>query len=150
MEAEKIELKCEETNVLTRWPCTICGGYTEKHGVLVEGKAPDGSGTIRCCEFCLRVGEIDARLRKHAERLEAEAAFVRSLMGRLNIPSYDQWVDANEQSEIRDIEDRCGCTNAEAKIEAAQYVASLRAWDPRKPVMLSYPHPDPHPEDLPF
>ena len=32
-----IEIKLTETNVFTRWPCTICGGCTEKVAILAEG-----------------------------------------------------------------------------------------------------------------
>jgi hypothetical protein len=31
---ERITIELVETNVFTRWPCTVCGGHTEKVSVL--------------------------------------------------------------------------------------------------------------------
>jgi hypothetical protein len=74
-----IELKLEETNFLTRWPCTVCGGCTEKDPILVEG------------DNCLKEGNIDRRLSERADRLEAAAKEVRSLIGQLKVPTYSEW-----------------------------------------------------------
>jgi hypothetical protein len=43
--AGPIKVELVWTNVVTRWPCTICGGSTEKVSVLAEGP-----GGIRVCE----------------------------------------------------------------------------------------------------
>ena len=37
-----IEMKLTRTYFLTRWPCHICGGYTEKDAVLCEGDLRGG------------------------------------------------------------------------------------------------------------
>jgi hypothetical protein len=112
-----IEVKLVPTNFHTRWPCTICGGCTEKVSVLAEGLVahdaalpdaypvnpiarilchhrPNGR-TIRVCESCLEAGNIDQRLAEHARLLEAEARDMRALIGRLRVPSYEQWQSAN-------------------------------------------------------
>ena len=36
MNEEKIVFELVETNFLTRWPCNICGGCTEKDPILCE------------------------------------------------------------------------------------------------------------------
>ena len=46
---------------------------------------------IRVCETCLAAGNIDDRLAEHACELEAEAAALRKLIGRLRVPTYAQW-----------------------------------------------------------
>ena len=85
----KITVKLVETNFLTRWPCHVCGSCTEKVAILAE--AENG---LRVCESCLRAGDIDARLERHAAALEAEAAEVRKLIGRLVVPTYAEWQGA--------------------------------------------------------
>jgi hypothetical protein len=97
-----ITIRLVETNVLTRWPCTVCGGCTEKVSVLCESNPP----RIRVCEQCLKQeetnkGHIDSALRKHAIGLEQEAARVRSLIGRLNVPSYAEWSEAHHLTDLR-------------------------------------------------
>ena len=49
-------------------------------------------GTVRVCEHCLKENAIDARLALHAQRLEAQAQEVRSLIGRLKLPTYEEWL----------------------------------------------------------
>src|SRR5258708_6381180 len=72
----KIEVKLVRTNFYTRWPCTVCGGCTEKVGVLAEGPS------VRVCERCLQSGDIDGHLARNAAELEHEAARVRGLDGQ--------------------------------------------------------------------
>jgi hypothetical protein len=74
------------------WPCTACGGHTGGVNVLNESE----DGTVRVCEHCLKENAIDARLALHAQRLEAQAQEVRSLIGRLKVPTYEEWL-AEEQ-----------------------------------------------------
>jgi hypothetical protein len=104
-----IEIKLVRSSFLTRWPCTVCGDCTEKVSVLAEAPMPDAglpSGwpmnpaarvmsarrqAIRVCETCLEAGNIDERLAGYADRLEASAHALRSLIGRLRVPTYAQW-----------------------------------------------------------
>jgi hypothetical protein len=74
------------------WPCTVCGGHTGGVNVLTESL----DGTVRLCEHCLKDGKVDERLAMHAQRLDEEAQKTRSLIGRLKVPSYEEWL-AEEQ-----------------------------------------------------
>jgi hypothetical protein len=89
-----IEIKLVPTNVYTRWPCHVCGGCTEKVGVLAESE--DGT---RVCERCLKAGNVDERLEAFAQALENEARLTRGLIGRLKVPTYQQWRDACDAEE---------------------------------------------------
>lgn len=89
MPNEVIEIKLVNT-WYTNHPCTVCGGYTEKHGIVAK---TDG---ITVCEECLKIGNIDERLEIHAQRLEAGALFLRNRVGRLRVPTLEQWQAANE------------------------------------------------------
>ena len=85
-----------ETNVLTRWPCHVCGGRTEKEPILCE--ADDG---FRVCENCLRDGDLDARLTSHADALINRANELRARVGRIKAPTYAEWLAAVEESSQR-------------------------------------------------
>src|SRR5262245_48950523 len=80
-----IEIRLVESSFLTRWPCSVCGGTTEKVEVLAEGP-----GGLRVCEGCLKCGDIDKELEQYAQRLAQEAAATRALIGRLKVPTYAQ------------------------------------------------------------
>jgi hypothetical protein len=103
---DKIDIQLVETNVYTRWPCTVCGGCTEKVSVLAEERGvPKGSG-IRVCETCLKAGNIDDRLEQHAKDREQQArdcvafaAELRGLKGRLVVPTYEAWQEAVRKHE---------------------------------------------------
>lgn len=88
---KKIELKFERTDVFTRWPCTVCGGCTEKVEILVEAKDTINGGDLRVCEQCLKRGDIDGELGRHADRAEAYAQELRRLIGHLKVPTYAEW-----------------------------------------------------------
>ena len=57
--------------------------------VLAEGK--DGKRAVRVCEQCLEAAEIDKRLAATAAAHERHAAYLRSLVGRLRVPTYAAW-----------------------------------------------------------
>ena len=100
-----IEVELVEANFWTRWPCTVCGGCTEKVPILAEGRQDLSSGdinvgeyrTIRVCENCLQFGEIDEKLELHALHYEAEAALLREIIGRLQVPTFAEWQARCEQ-----------------------------------------------------
>jgi hypothetical protein len=92
------EIVCElvRTNVYTRWPCTVCGGCTEKVSVLTEAKDTiNGGEDILVCERCLERGDIDGELSRHADRLEEHARVyaqeLRRLIGHLRVPTFERW-----------------------------------------------------------
>ena len=64
-----IIIKFERTNIFTRWPCHVCGGYTDKDAVLCESNGANDD-SIRVCPECLRAGNIDERLEQRAQMYE--------------------------------------------------------------------------------
>ena len=100
---DTIKVSLAPTNFLTRWPCHVCGGRTEKDPVLAEGKqdlGPSNDGTVRdyrtvrVCDQCLKGADglsIDQRLESFAKSLDAEAELTRAMIGRLQVPSYAEW-----------------------------------------------------------
>lgn len=82
-----INVELVDSKFFTRWPCTVCGGCTEKVGVLAEAAEDE----IRVCETCLQWGVIDTELEIHAEKLEERADWLRSLKGRLQVPTFTEW-----------------------------------------------------------
>jgi hypothetical protein len=63
-----ITMELVETNVFSRWHCTVCDGCTNPVSVLAEGR--DGERAIRVCEQCLEDAKIDKRpnLGQHGRR----------------------------------------------------------------------------------
>ena len=98
-----IEVNLVEAFGLRRWPCTVCGGCTEKVPILAEGQQPlsnDGEyRIIRVCENCLQFGEIDEKLEQHTLMLETEARLLREMIGRLQVPTFEEWQARYEQYE---------------------------------------------------
>ena len=90
--SDEIETHFKTVKQHFHWPCSVCGGHTKGVNVLTQSL----DGTVRVCEKCLKEGQIDERLAKHAQRLEEEALKTRSLIGRIKVPSYDEWL-AEEQ-----------------------------------------------------
>jgi hypothetical protein len=80
-----IKIELVKSDFLTRYPCSVCGGYTEKVTVLARGHG------LLVCETCLEAGNIDERIERHAAALEAMATETRALIGRLVVPSYAEW-----------------------------------------------------------
>jgi transcription elongation factor Elf1 len=98
---EEIEIKIVPSPGYFRLGCTVCGGCTEKYPVCAKSADDD----ILVCENCLKAGDIDARLQQHVRDLDAYAAFVDSLIGRLRVPTFKQWEDAIKEVEWPDIEE---------------------------------------------
>ena len=100
-----------KTNILIRHPCHVCGGYSEKVTVLAEGRDSDRNVVVRVCETCLENGNIDVSLERHAAKLEENAKFVRSLKGRLKVPTFLDWkklINDNDDMARREYEERTG------------------------------------------
>jgi len=97
---EKIRFSFVPTNFYTRWPCHVCGGWTEKDGVLCEVTEGPYTG-LRVCAQCLKAGQgkVDERLTAHIERLEEYAAQTRSLIGRLELPTFSAWEAAERAND---------------------------------------------------
>jgi hypothetical protein len=118
---EMIDVKLVETNFLTRWPCTICGGHTEKEPILAEGidTSLPHPHTVRVCERCLEKGRINDELAEHAEATEQYAAYLRGLIGRLRVPTYGAWKTAYEAHEERWVRENTGYRS----------IAEYRKWE---------------------
>ncbi len=117
-----ISIEMVETNFFTRWPCTVCGGCTEKVAILAEGTqrlSDDGEcRKVRVCESCLEGGGglgIDARLDLHARALEGQAALTRGLIGRLKVPAFAEWCKAERDYEVRSVMGHNGISRDEAE-----------------------------------
>ncbi len=98
-----IEIELVQTNFFTRWPCTACGGVTEKDIILCEGESEDM--TVRVCPRCLKSEDIDATLEERACALEEYVSEIRALKGNLSLPTYEQW-----QAETKRVEDEWAST----------------------------------------
>ena len=100
-----IEVELVNKNFSTRRTCTVCGGCTGKGSIVAEGRQDLSSGDfnvgeyriIRVCEYCLRAGEIDARLELGARQLECQAQLLREIIGRLQVPTFAEWQTRCEQ-----------------------------------------------------
>lgn len=71
----------------------------EKNYYLAEGETTSQDGQrylIRVCEKCLAEGNLEARLERHVQALEAYTAVVRELHGRLRVPSRAEWRAAED------------------------------------------------------
>src|SRR5262245_18447763 len=97
-----IQMKLVRSRFLTRWPCHICNGETEKDSILCEAKTPNG--TLRCRPRCLSAGNIDERLTQSAMQLEQQAQLIRDLIGRVRVPTFKQWATAECDGDAAEIE----------------------------------------------
>jgi hypothetical protein len=98
--SDSIPFELVENTVFIRWYCHVCRGCTEKVSVLCE--AADGSG-LRVCESCLECLEddadfIDRQLAESANGFERQAKEIRALIGRLRVPTYQQWLTRVEEA----------------------------------------------------
>ena len=85
-----VEVQLIESNVQTRWTCHVCSGHTDKYTVLAEVQGGEYDG-FRVCDRCIRNRDFDDKLQERAASLEAQAAKLRSLSGRLSVPSFRDW-----------------------------------------------------------
>jgi hypothetical protein len=90
--ADEVLIRFKSVKLHHHWPCTVCGRHTSGVNVLNESE----DGTVRVCEHCLKDNAIDATLALHAQHLETQAQDVRALIGRLKVPTYEEWL-AEEQ-----------------------------------------------------
>src|SRR5262249_4413444 len=65
--------------------CIVCSRVSERPLIAAEGEA-EGEGIV-ICPHCLAEGDIDAKLERHAARLESRSRWLRALIGRLEVPS---------------------------------------------------------------
>ena len=78
----KIKLKATKLpDQITAICCTVCSRVSERPLMAAEGEG------IVICPHCLAEGDIDAKLERHAARLESRSRWLRALIGRLEVPS---------------------------------------------------------------
>ncbi len=104
MEKQKVKFELVESKSLTRHPCHVCGGSTDKVPILAEVKEGQFKG-LRVCEQCMEKRDFDARLLAYAEALEANAALVRSLVGRLEVPTFEEYQARYAEYELKILQD---------------------------------------------
>ena len=128
MATNEIEIKFRQTNFFTRYPCTVCGGCTEKVAILAEEtqqlSGDEESRTVRVCETCIEDCEgeglppgfgIDYRLDLRARQLEAEAVLIRKLIGQLKVPTFAEWCAAEREHEVHAVMEIDGLSRDEAE-----------------------------------
>ena len=82
----KIKLKATKLpDQITAICCIVCSRVSERPLIAAEGEA-EGEGIV-ICPHCLAEGDIDAKLERHAARLESRSRWLRALIGRLEVPS---------------------------------------------------------------
>jgi hypothetical protein len=104
--SEKIRFELVETNIHTRWRCHICGGCMEKGPILCAVKEGPHKG-LRICEGCLRAGrkKVNERLERQIKSLEEEISELKSIAGRLDFPTYNEWQAAYKEHERKFLEE---------------------------------------------
>lgn len=93
-----IKIEFVRTRFLTRYECHVCGGNTDKNLVLCEVTQGPYKG-LRVCETCLREGNIEERIARHAYELEQAAEELWRLSGRLVVPTYAEWLEAERAAD---------------------------------------------------
>jgi len=99
----KVGFEFVRTNYFTRFPCHICGGCTEKVGILCEVKDGPYKGW-RVCEQCLKSGDVEKRLQENIKRTIEELLELSELAGRLVVPTYEQWLEECHADDERYLE----------------------------------------------
>jgi len=89
-------IKIELGNVMGfRQRCTLCGSMTEKCEVQATAHvtADFGPCIIRVCPECIKAGPdmIEWRIRKAIASHESWIAFLQSLIGRVELPTFAEW-----------------------------------------------------------
>lgn len=92
----KVKVELVESCFLTRRKCHVCGGQTEKVPILAEVISGPETG-FRVCETCLEQRDFDAKLNARAQKLEEQAIYLRTLIGKLDVPTYAEYQAAEEK-----------------------------------------------------
>jgi hypothetical protein len=125
--AGPIKIELVWTNVFTRWPCTICGGTTEKEAVLAEGP-----GGIRVCERCLKCRNFAEHLQENARWHDEEAKRLRDLrdmVNRLEIPTFEEWIEEGYRHEAWSAGSSVEEVRAKREEAEREWKAKRARWD---------------------
>ena len=86
-----LEVTFDHRNI--KHSCHACGGIMQQNipyaRCLDKIIGMPEYGELRVCRNCLSSSHIDARIDRHAAQLEKQAATVRNMKGRINVP--DLW-----------------------------------------------------------
>jgi hypothetical protein len=115
-----------------KWTCSLCGGsQADGPWAIVEAEVEDLSVIV--CGDCIewngeQPGCIDDGLEQAAAKAEHQAGLLRSLVGRLRVPTYAQWRAADQAAEKawKDGEKQKREAKAAAEARAAQARADWR------------------------
>lgn len=69
--------------------CTVCAGRAGAGKIVAE--ATVGDNKVVVCEHCLQSNIVDGALEHTVEGLLVEVAWLRSLKGRIVLPSFADW-----------------------------------------------------------
>lgn len=79
--------------------CFVCDRMEDNdQPIIAEGSCL--YGTLKLCTGCLAAGNIDNLLAARANDLMADAQTLRSLIGRLRVPTYVEWKAANDRAHL--------------------------------------------------
>ena len=99
----KIKVEFEDVSIITRWPCVLCGGSTEKHSIVPAFKDKDGEH-CDVCEWCLEAGpeKVAERIAPHITRLENRVEFLRFLsQQKWDMPTLEDFKRAEMEKEAK-------------------------------------------------
>lgn len=71
----------EPTGSYVRFPCIVCGGWTDREDLMAVATAEDGSRLGIVCHECVKSDDIPARLIEYASDLEDQARQRREKAG---------------------------------------------------------------------
>ena len=132
--ARKVKAELMKTSFITRWPCHVCGGHTEKVAILTEVPAGEYGG-LRVCETCIEAQAIDAGLRRRAAELEGQAEAIRNLIGLLEVPTPQEYHAAELQDEIETLRFRCEMNEKEVGESLIYRLANATNPNQRRAIM---------------
>ena len=104
---DKITVTLKGIPINSHLSCDTCADLITDVSTVAEGQTEDGRRVI-ICDRCLlendnSVGGLDGFdtvLRNEIKKLESRAKFLRSLIGRLEVPTYADWFKAEWQREL--------------------------------------------------
>jgi hypothetical protein len=99
LEKQKVKVELVRSCYLTRYPCHVCGGLTGKDSILAEVKEGEFKG-FRVCRQCIAQRDFDRKLLKRAEHLTEVVTTLRSLVGRLEVPTLQEYEARTRDYEV--------------------------------------------------
>lgn len=95
---EKVKVELVEAFGFRQRPCHVCGNETEKVAIHAEVMSGPDKG-FRVCETCIERRNFDAALIAHAESLEEMSSALRRMVGRLEVPTFQEYQAASRHAD---------------------------------------------------